>query len=399
LQSLVTQHRYLLDLVAEYLEMSVDQIVEQMIDSSSNVDTLESLFTANGQNSVCFLYKMREAPGRESGRYNPQQRNERFMLATCSESAAEQITGTCVLAFRLGNTSNVDVKNLSEDILITALEVPEGKTLVTTIKETLDRIVSPSIAGFKEFGGCKDIHRKEFIDGIDLFLKFLCSTETDLDGRIVFEVPHALYKGHLLVLYQITTTAKSRERVAHVEMTFNHWTRQIQTAITEGQQIRRDPPDVGPLNELEFWRSQLATYAAIVEFVNSRPFNNFLACLSLSHSKLLKHWNELDNSVTECQNEARDNVRYMRSIQTFWEPLYRLTPPEIGENLPILLNAIRNVYQLSRFYNTSERVAGLLAKVANQIILNCQNYLTDGGRKSIWRQEREQILDKIYVSK
>jgi dynein heavy chain, axonemal len=384
--------------VAEYLEMSVDQIVEQMVDTSSNVDALETLFTANGQNSVCFLYKLREAPGRESGRFNPQQRNERFMAASCSEAAAEQITGTCVVAFRMSNVNNVDVKGLSEDILITALEVPEGKTLVTTIRETLERIVSPSVAGFKEFGGCKETHRKDFVDGVELFLKFLCSTETDMDGRIIFEVPHALFKGHLLVPHQIAASAKSRERVAKVEVTFNHWTRQILTAITQGEQIRRDPPDVGPLNELEFWRSQLAKYAAIVEFVNSRPFNNFLTCLSLSHSKLLKEWHELDNRVTECQNEARDNVRYMRSIQAFWEPLYRQTPPEIGESLPILLNAIRNVYQLSRFYNTTERVAGLLAKVANQIILNCQNYIGDGGRKTIWKQDREIVLEKIRVS-
>lgn len=166
-----------------------------MIDSSSNVETLEALFVASGLSSVCFFYKLRDAPGRETGRYNAHQRNQQFMMATCSEPAAEQVTGTCVVAFRQSSAANMDLKNLSDDILVTVVEVPEGKTLVTTIKDTLENVVWPAVAGYKEFGGAKPTHRKDFVDGVEQFLKFLCSTEADMDDRIVFEVPHALFKG------------------------------------------------------------------------------------------------------------------------------------------------------------------------------------------------------------
>jgi hypothetical protein len=36
------------------------------------------------------------------------------MLVSCSEAASEQITGTCVVAFRLQNTKSIEMKNLSE---------------------------------------------------------------------------------------------------------------------------------------------------------------------------------------------------------------------------------------------------------------------------------------------
>lgn len=55
-----------------------------------------------------------------------------------------------------------------------------------------------------------------------------------------------------------------------------------------GNQIRRDPHDVGPLHELQYWRSVLAKYTSIVEFVASRPFCNYLTCLILSRSKIVK---------------------------------------------------------------------------------------------------------------
>jgi hypothetical protein len=55
-----------LELVAEYLEMEVDQVVEHVIDSPDYVETLESLFSDNGNMNICFLYKLRDAPGKGS---------------------------------------------------------------------------------------------------------------------------------------------------------------------------------------------------------------------------------------------------------------------------------------------------------------------------------------------
>jgi hypothetical protein len=57
-----------LELVAEYLEMEVDQVVEHVIDSPEYVETLENLFGDNGTMNICFLYKLREAPGKGSVR-------------------------------------------------------------------------------------------------------------------------------------------------------------------------------------------------------------------------------------------------------------------------------------------------------------------------------------------
>jgi hypothetical protein len=50
----------------------------------------------------------------DSGRYNPHQPHQKSMLVSCSEAAFEEITGTCVVVFRLQNTKSIEMKNLSE---------------------------------------------------------------------------------------------------------------------------------------------------------------------------------------------------------------------------------------------------------------------------------------------
>ena len=53
------------------------------------------------------------------------------------------------------------------------------------------------------------------------------------------------------------------------------------------------------------------------------------------------------------------------------------------------------IYNVSTFYNTSERVASLLVKVTNQIIISCKTYITKGGRVTIWNQDRKTVEEKL----
>ncbi|KAM8701763.1 hypothetical protein ACLKA7_000887 [Drosophila subpalustris] len=141
-----------------------------------------------------------------------------------------------------------------------------------------------------------------------------------------------------------------------VERYFEKWLRQIQGILVEGKQIQRDPPDVGPLHMLVNWRQMLAKLTSITEFVTSRAFNNHKDCLTLSRSsKLLNRWDKIDNQVTLALNEAKDNVRFISSLQKFWDPLYRSSPDDIISSLPGLMVAIRNVCKTAHYFNTSRK--------------------------------------------
>lgn len=76
--------------------------------------------------------------------------------------------------------------------------------------------------------------------------------------------------------------------------------------------------------------------------------------------------------VTEALNEAKDNVKYLQTLEKFIEPLYDGNPETIKDTLPALMNSIKMIHTIARYYNTNERMTGLFMRITNQMIVNCR---------------------------
>jgi len=76
-------------------------------------------------------------------------------------------------------------------------------------------------------------------------------------------------------------------------------------------------------------------------------------------------FNSNDLRVTESLNEAKDNVKYLTTLEKFIDPLYTGTPVTIIETLPALMNSVKMIHTIARYYNTSERMTHLFMKITN----------------------------------
>ena len=83
-------------------------------------------------------------------------------------------------------------------------------------------------------------------------------------------------------------------------------------------------------------------------------------------------WRSIELRVTEALNEAKDNVKYLATLEKFIEPLYDGTPETIKDTLPALMNSIKMIHTIARYYNTNDRMTGLFVKITNQMINNCK---------------------------
>lgn len=83
-------------------------------------------------------------------------------------------------------------------------------------------------------------------------------------------------------------------------------------------------------------------------------------------------YNRLDLLLTDKLNEAKDNVKYLTTLEKFIEPLKDGTPQQIIDTLPALMNAIKMIHTIARFYNTADKMTGLFMKITNQMIANCK---------------------------
>ena len=73
----------------------------------------------------------------------------------------------------------------------------------------------------------------------------------------------------------------------------------------------------------------MAKFNAITEQLKGRECKVVLGVLGAAKSRVLKRWKLLDNSITDANNEAKDNVKYLSTLEKCARArvLLRLPPP------------------------------------------------------------------------
>jgi len=182
--------------------------------------------------------------------------------------------------------------------------------------------------------------------------------------------------------------------IAAFELTFKKWIDQITNHYEKEDIIPTtglNQVDQGPRSELEYWRRKMRKLTCISEQLRSSKcktvYNTLMqasqhpvATESIGRSRdqihmLTSQWRGLELKVTESLNEAKDNVKYLTTLEKFIEPLYEGTPETIKDTLPALMNSIKMIHTIARYYNTNDKMTGLFIKITTQMIQNCKNYI------------------------
>ena len=79
--------------------------------------------------------------------------------------------------------------------------------------------------------------------------------------------------------------------------------------------------------------------------------------------------------VTEESNEAKDNVRFLKTLDQLTEPLYKHDLARMQESLGALISAVAMIHSASRFYNTQVHMSALFVKITNQMITSSKNFV------------------------
>lgn len=164
----------------------------------------------------------------------------------------------------------------------------------------------------------------------------------------------------------------------------------------------------GPMGILNFWRVRMSKLSSIVEQLKRKDVvfvTSILASLTKGNTQaaqtspiipLLRHWKDLDMSVTEAANEAKDNVKYLSTLEKFIEPIVHGTPLTAMDSLPALINAIKMIHTIARYFNTPVRMADLFIKVTYGLIENCKAYIRSATTgKTLWDADISTLLPRL----
>lgn len=99
--------------------------------------------------------------------------------------------------------------------------------------------------------------------------------------------------------------------------------------------------------------------------------------LRIYDAQLLPGFDDQFQELTKLYMEAKENVKFLQTLERHFKNISQargsLTP--ISDTLPSMMNAIRMVWVISRYYNTDKRMIPLMELIAQEICLKVSQYI------------------------
>eukprot|EP00232_Nephroselmis_pyriformis_P029065 CAMPEP_0182867354 /NCGR_PEP_ID=MMETSP0034_2-20130328/8675_1 /TAXON_ID=156128 /ORGANISM="Nephroselmis pyriformis, Strain CCMP717" /LENGTH=4528 /DNA_ID=CAMNT_0024999703 /DNA_START=83 /DNA_END=13669 /DNA_ORIENTATION=- len=224
----------------------------------------------------------------------------------------------------------------------------------------MEKLYVPAVLSNKTW---PDSIKKEFTGQVHKFMANLTEATYEAKGQTVLYIP-------LEEIGDVPEAAKEKDLVQRLESTLIHCTRQIKEVVNN-QDNGDMEEDAGPLAEIEFWRARSVDLTGIRRQLDDEHLKKFVEVLEQAKSSYLEPFQSLSNLIAREAVAAEDNLKFLMVLQEPCEKLSEAEPKAIPILLPKMLHYIRMVWTHSRFYNTPERLTGLLRKVSNEIINRC----------------------------
>ncbi|XP_046703899.1 dynein axonemal heavy chain 5-like [Silurus meridionalis] len=392
------RHDYVLSIVASCINLEKAE-VEDAILEGAQIDRMEQFFAVEGLPHLMFYHQDTETS--ESAVASPAVRSKKAKVFV-TEGSDVALTGVCVFFTRASTSKAITAENIHRDVNFNMLDTTEVG-LLKSVEQLLSEIFIPTLRKMNHGWGemsSPQAHsvKQDFISSLESFVSVLAGAQESLEEKVNLKDCDTFDLKSLKGPSDYTAVANSTEAMEKIEACMKIWIKQIEQVLAESDQLRKEADDLGPRAELDHWKKRMSRFNYLLDQLKSPNVKAVVGILMIAKSKLIKVWRELDIRITDSANEAKDNVKYLYTLERFCDPLYNSDPVSMVEAIPGLINAIRMIHSISRYYNTSEKITSLFVKVTNQMITACKAYITNNGSATIWDQPQDAVAKKLRAS-
>mmetsp|Transcript_13743 Transcript_13743/g.31844 ORF Transcript_13743/g.31844 Transcript_13743/m.31844 type:complete len:4493 (+) Transcript_13743:136-13614(+) len=370
--------KWIISKIQESLGPEHKSEVESVFANSKNQTVIQQFFGADGPPKLIFFFQPRV---NEYG----EERGEPHLFLTTGDQ--DKMSGRCFYVIRL-SAKGVDPKNCEADMAYGELQ---GSPL-ESFQFMLEDVYGPMFQNQEDWGKATEESHKDFLSLMMKFNDTLSEAVHSLQGGIELRKPDKRYDiENKQPAY--ARAAQDLDIVEYFENIVEDWCQQTEKLLSESEGSRFESDDAGPDTEFEFWRNRMAKFNSVAEQLKSKECKTVLCVLTAAKSKIFKRWKQMDNAITDALNEAKDNVKYLSTLEKYTEPLYNGSPTTIIDSLPALMNNVKMMLTIARYYSTNERMTTLFVKITNQMIKNCRKCITKPGR--LWDQDVGDLLQRL----
>ncbi|CAF0945608.1 unnamed protein product [Adineta steineri] len=395
------RHEYIFASLSEAIGIDSTQVEDHVL-GDEKFDCIDDFFLAGGRRVLMFTYQEPKNPEPNQpvyGRLTNVGPKKRVMISTGVETSP--LSGALYYFVRPNSTKAITSSSIATDVVFGQLDASNGKML-ESIDQLLANILIPLLQQYEDWGALKNrgnLNVQDFLDAMNQFT----ATVNGANDNIAHQVKLAPGDNDstlntLATPHDYQTMATNGDFVNECEKLMEKWCKQIEKILAESEQIRREADDVGPSAELTHWKQRMATFNNLLEQIKSPRCRAVVGVLQIVKSKSINRWKDLDSRITDAANEAKDNVRYLYTLDKFFSTLDRNNLNKISENIPSLMNAVRMIHSISQYYNSGERMTSLFVKITNQMINTCKRYIRNGNSR-LWDIPKQELIGRMNESK
>ena len=204
--------------------------------------------------------------------------------------------------------------------------------------------------------------------------------------------------------------------VAKIEDVYQSWINTLTEEIEDMDKGNQTSNDIGPRSELERWKFRMQRLTKVNDFFKGEDYRLVSQYFHEQKNKLSSKIQSMINDMKQkkidsytAYAEARDNVKYLSTLEIYFDPLYNKGPDNIIDSLQSLMNSLKLISFTARYYD-STKMTNLFSKITSQMINNCIDYILDKKVKDkdgkeiglanndpnfLWEQDPDALIKKF----
>ena len=370
-------------------------VVEDGFGEEPQASTLATFCQPDGPSRV-MVYQQKKASATGADKDGDDDDEDvRIILSPGGE--LDRFSGKGVLLVKASEETTLDsAVAVDESVSLSVVLGSPVKALLATMEHVFAPVLAATVKGKEGWGEqLTETESDDFFGAMSKYVVLMSEAVNGVESSIELEKPTLNAASIELTPKGLARAAGSSDTVEGCEGAVRSWCDTVEGLVAAGPPPSRlvVESDAGPSSELEYWKTRLGRFTALSEQLRSHECQAVLGVLGQVRSPSMRRWKHLDEPMTNASIEAKDNVKFLSTLEKFVEPLYSGSPLQVIECLPGLLANLKMTRDLSRYFNSNERMTTILAKVTNQICMRCIGYIEGPGK--LWDQPALELLERL----
>jgi len=187
------------------------------------------------------------------------------------------------------------------------------------------------------------------------------------------------------------------ETLTKLEDVATKWCALVKDKISE--ELKKKPEGRGAMSELDYWSQRSSVLDGLHQQTRQEAVQQVLQPLRASRNPVTEKLDEQLFELSRLNLEASDNAKFLSTLERNMRSLSSGSVTDLQDIVPELLNSIRQIWTVSRYYNREDRLVALLQRISYQLSYKVKdeiniNSILRSSEKGKKTKEAKALLEK-----